>query len=124
MNSSKIQNLFGPHPLTSSHSSPLPSSSRFRIWISGSQMLQCPLTPRLSRTPLSPSSPHTHSSLLAPHFIDLPHTFSLYCLSIWMDLFFFCFLSFSTPLLFHTASSLSQVTQHFPLSFSSLPLFF
>lgn len=56
MKSGKIQNLFGPHLLALLSLLPC---SRFRIWISGCQTLQCLLTPRLSH-PLSwlfPSCP-------------------------------------------------------------------
>lgn len=49
MNSGKTQNPFGPHLLALLSLLPC---FRFRIWISGCQTLQCPLTPRLSH-PLS-----------------------------------------------------------------------
>lgn len=83
MKSGKIQNPFGPHLLALL--SPLPCS-RFRIWISGCQTLQCPLTPRLSH-PLSclfPSCPEFSTPFSFPKILpvlrmwplDSFHTFS------------------------------------------------
>lgn len=62
--------------LTSSPSSPLLPCSRFRIWISGCQTLQCLLTPRLSH-PLSwlfPSCPQfsTSFSFWLPKTLSVP----------------------------------------------------
>lgn len=122
MNSRKIQNLFGPHPSHLLALLSLPPSSRFRIWISGSQTLQCPLTPRLSRPPLSlslPLSPHLsliHSSLcpsfVSPMFskstsyIGFCLTFSLYLFILVWTTCLFC----TSPSPFWHNSSFSQVT--------------
>lgn len=83
MKSGKIQNLFGPHLLALLSLLPC---SRFRIWISGCQTLQCPLTPRLSH-PLSclfPSCPKFSTPFSIPKILpvlrmwplDSFHTFS------------------------------------------------
>lgn len=70
MKSGKIQNLFGPHLLALLSLLP---SSRFRIWISGCQTLQCPLTPRLSH-PLSclfPSCPKFSTPFSFPKILPV-----------------------------------------------------
>lgn len=82
MNSKKIQNLFGPHPSHILVLLSLPPSSRFRIWISGSQTLQCPLTPRLSQ-PLFFSLPLFLSPLLSPLYSCLFHSY-LHALISWV----------------------------------------
>lgn len=78
MKSGKIQNLFGPHLLALLSLLPC---SRFRIWISGCQTLQCLLTPRLSH-PLSwlfPSRPQfsTSFSFWLPKILSVPLTLLL-----------------------------------------------
>lgn len=83
MNSRKIQNLFGPHPSHLLALLSLPASSRFRIWISGSQTLQCPLTPRLSRPPLSPSPSLFPSSLQFIYSLSLNSHLSLIYVIHW-----------------------------------------
>ena len=113
---SKMQNLFGPHPSHLLAFLSFPSSSRFRIWISGSQTLQCPLTPRWSRPP-PPSSLHLLShhipSLTTPCFIDLPHTlvFATRPPSVSSRHgSVVCFVLFAHLPLFHTAFSLWMIT--------------
>lgn len=72
INGSKLQSAFGPprsQLLALLSLLSLPCSSRFQIWISGSQRLQCPLPPRLSRTPLvSPPGPPSSLSCTHPPF--------------------------------------------------------
>lgn len=123
MDSIETQILFGPHLLLLL-SLPSPPSSRLRIWISGSQMLQCPLTPRLSR-PCSLS----HDFSFFP-ISDRPLRF--HELPVIPSSFFFIFSVLHTP---HTdfsrhsaqisdANLLSQVTQHITLLHSPASLCF
>lgn len=117
MNSRKIQNLFGPHPSHLRVLLSLPPSSRFRIWISGSQTHQCPLTPRLS-LPLFFSLPlflfplslqFIHASFMTPYttsYVGFCPMFSIYCLLIY-KLFFY---TSSTPFWHNFLSFTGHIT--------------
>lgn len=94
MNGGQTQNPFGPHLLALL--SPLPCS-RLRIWISGCQTLQCPLTPRLSR-PLSLSFP-----ILSTVF------------------YIILFLTLQNPLCSSCVASRSEYSLHTPSSLLSPP---
>lgn len=112
MNTRKIQNLCGPRPSHFLELLSLPPSSRFRIWISGSQTLQCPLTPRLSR----PLSFIYLISVVHPSLYYLMLAF--YHISPYIWTIFFHLSSF-----FGTTSSLSQVILHFSLILQPLYVF-